>query len=242
MVLHLDADRARAWLVSVPRDACVSAPGRCEDTIDAAYSKGGPALFVQTLERLTGLGMDHLVVIDWTGFRRLTDAVGGVPVALDAPGERIADPSSARVALEMSGGVALDYVSTRDALPGGDLDRMRRQHRYLRALFGQMLDRDALADTSALRGIAEGIGDALRVDAGLTPSELLGLLRSIGGLRPDDVTFLIAPVTGIVGQRSASTLRYDAALGGEMWRAMGRDSMPAFVAAHPELVTPPDVR
>src|SRR5262249_18380697 len=55
MVLHLDANREKAWLVSIPRDAWVSIPGRGENKINAAYSLGGPALFVQTLEQLTSL-------------------------------------------------------------------------------------------------------------------------------------------------------------------------------------------
>ena len=85
MVLHLDANRRKAWVVSIPRDAWVPIPGHRDNKLNAAYSLGGPALFVQTLERLTGLRMDHLVVLDWTGLRRVTDAVGGVPVSMLSP-------------------------------------------------------------------------------------------------------------------------------------------------------------
>src|ERR1044072_2330211 len=92
MVLHLDADRRKAWLVSIPRDAWVPIPGHREDKVNAAYSLGGPPLFVQTVEQLTGLRMDHLVVVDWTGLRRLTDAGGGVPRDGGAAGAGRAGP------------------------------------------------------------------------------------------------------------------------------------------------------
>src|SRR5690606_11587247 len=78
MILHITGDRKSAYLISVPRDSWVNIPGRGMNKINAAYSFGGPPLYIQTIEELTGLRMDHLAVIDWTGFQALTDALGGV--------------------------------------------------------------------------------------------------------------------------------------------------------------------
>ena len=241
MVLHLDADRARAWFVSVPRDTWVSLPGRGENRVNAAYPIGGPALFVRTLEELTRLHMDHLVVIDFTGFRRLTDAVGGVAMSLGVAPQSVPDSARGSVALEMPGPVALDYVRERLTLPHGDLDRIRRQQHFLGALLGRVRDRQLLSDPSALRALASAIGDAVRVDTGFTTSELLALTGSVRRMRPEDVTFLTAPALGVAQKDAASVLLYDQALGDRLWSAMARDSMPTFVAAHPELVTPRDV-
>jgi len=240
MVFHLDADRAHAWVVSVPRDAWVTIPGRGENMLNAAFSLGGAPLFVRTLETLTGLSMDHLVVIDWTGFRRLTDALGGVPLSLVSPGASMPASTAPGVALEMSGGMALEYVSERHALPAGDFDRVRRQQRVLRALFVQAHERRTLSDVYAMRDIAAAVGDGVRVDAAMTTSELLALMDAMRRLRLEDVTFLVAPVAGSAVRGDASVARVDEAVGHGLWSAMAGDSMPQFVAAHPDLVTPAD--
>ena len=242
IVLHLDADRTRVWLTSIPRDSWVTLPGFGENKLNAAYPIGGPSLLVRTVEQLTGIRMDHLVVIDWTGFRRLTDGVGGVAVSLGARTRSLPDSTPARVAYHMSGPVALDYVRDGATPAAGDLDRIHRQQHYLRALIGQVLERRLLTDPSALRALAAGIGDAVRVDSGLTASQMLSLAASVQRLTVDDVGFLTAPVTGVAQEGEASVARYDHRLGDRLWRAMASDSMPAFVAEHPELVTAAHVR
>ena len=240
MVFHLDADRAHAWVVSVPRDAWVSIPGRGENKLNTAFSLGGAPLFVRTLETLTGLPMDHLVVIDWTGFRRLTDALGGVPLSLVSTGSGMPAAAAPGVALEMSGGMALEYLSERRAFPAGDVDRVRRQQLVLRALFGQALERRTLSDVYAMRDIAAAVGDGVRVDATMTTSELLALMDAVRRLRLDDVTFLVAPVAHGGNRDDAGTVTVEEALGHGLWSAMASDSMSAFVTAHPDLVTSAD--
>lgn len=242
MVLHLDADREKAWLVSIPRDAWVSIPGHGENKANAAYSLGGPALFVQTLEQMTALRFDHLVVIDWTGFRRLTDAMGGVPLSLGAANAATPDSGAAGVALEMSGNMALEYVSARKTLPNGDFDRIRRQQHYLRALLARALERHTLSEPAAVRDVAVALGEAVRVDAGLTTAELMRIVDATRRLGIDDVTFLTAPVSHTGQEGEASVVYCDDVRCAQLWDALAHDEMPAFVAAHPELVTPDEAR
>ena len=242
MVLHLDADRRRAWVVSIPRDAWVPIPGHRDNKVNAAYSLGGPALFVQTIENLTGLRMDHLVVVDWTGIRRLTDAVGGVPVSLLPPALARGDSLHAEVALQFSGDQALPYLSERKHLPGGDFDRVKRQQNFLRAVLQQAFDRHTFADPLALRGIADAVGDAVRVDSGLTTQEMLALAASARQLRAKDITFLTAPSRGPALQGAADVIVYDRENGAALWQALADDRMEAFVAHHPRLVTAEHVR
>jgi LCP family protein required for cell wall assembly len=242
MLLHLDANRRKAWVVSVPRDAWVPIPGHPDNKINAAYSLGGPALFVETLEHLTGLRMDHLVVLDWTGLRRLTDAVGGVPVSVLAPSAGHSDSSASEVALEFSGDMALPYLSERKALPGGDFDRVKRQQNFLRAFVRQALNRQTLSDPGSLRALAVAVGDAVRVDSGLTTQEMLSLAASACRLRGSDFTFLTAPSNGTVMHGEADAVVYDEAGGAALWQAMATDRVAGFVAAHPQLVTAEHVR
>ena len=236
LLLHLDADREQAWIISFPRDARVSLPGQGDRRIDAAYALGGPALFVETLERLTGLPIDHVAVFDRTGLRRLTDGVGGVPLSLEPPGG--ADPAPGGLALELSGAMALDYVSEPRRRAGGEPEHIHREHLFLRSLLAQLLERGVLADPAALRDLAASLGASVRVDAGLTPAALRSLLDSARHLRAEDVTFLTVPVRHSGPAGVAEVVRPDGAGCAQLWDALAHDEMPAFVATHPELVTP----
>ncbi len=242
MVLHLTADRSHAWVVSVPRDAWVPVPGRGTRKLNAAYSLGGPALFVQTMEQLTHLRMDHLVVVDWTGLRQLTDALGGVPVSLLTPATVRADSSRGDVALEFDGNTALPWVSERKHLAGGDFDRVKRQQYFVRALFRRLSDHNTLSDPAALRALATSLGDGVRVDTGFSTDEMLRLAASLRVLRPDQVTFLTAPIAGTGMEGDASVVYVDGDHGAELWNAMAHDRMDEFTVAHARLVTAEHVR
>ncbi len=237
MVLHLDANRRKAWVVSIPRDAWVPIPGHRDNKVNAAYSLGGPALFVQTIESLTGLRMDHLVVLDWTGLRRLTDAVGGVPVSVLPPAIAGADSLHGEVEMTFSGDVALPYLSERKHLPAGDFDRVKRQQNFLRAFVRQALERHTLADPAALHALATAVGDAVRVDSRLTTGEMLALAASLRKLRSEDITFLTAPSSGTGMHGEASVVFYDHPNAAVLWQAMANDRVAEFVARHPRLVT-----
>ena len=80
MILHLSAKRDQAYFITFPRDTWVSIPGRGTNRINAAYALGGPKLAVSTLEKLTDTRMDHAARVDFQGFAKLTDEVGGVTV------------------------------------------------------------------------------------------------------------------------------------------------------------------
>jgi LCP family protein required for cell wall assembly len=234
MLLHVDADREGAWLVSIPRDAWVNLPDHGENRMDAAYALGGAGLLLRSVERLTRLRIDHLAIIDRTGVRRLTDSVGGVGLILAPLGAGDIDPAHGAIELEMSGEMALEYVSGHGTLAHGDLEHIRREHRYVRALLAQLRERGTLADPPALRDLAASLGGSVRVDESLTPTALRALLDSTKRMQPEDVTFLTAPVSrgGMVGVAPIE----DAGCA-QLWDAIARDEMAAFVDAHPELLS-----
>ncbi|MFB7762786.1 LCP family protein [Streptomyces xiamenensis] len=214
MLLQIAADRNSASLVSLPRDTWTEVPGHGEAKLNAAYSWGGPSLMVETVQNLTGIRVDHLAVIDWTGFRALTDAVGGV--TLD--GERL------------DGEAALEYVRERKSLPEGDLDRTRRQQNFLRALLSQTLSAGTLTDPGRLTALLDTLGDVISVDDQLSNGDLRDLAWELRSVRASDIAFMNAPVagTGTAGGQSVVFLDEEAAA--PLWQAMREDTMAAFLA------------
>jgi LCP family protein required for cell wall assembly len=80
MLVHLPADRDRAYLVSFPRDSWVPIQGHGKVKLNAAFSFGGPPLLIATIEGLTGVRVDHFAILDFEGFKSMADALGGVNV------------------------------------------------------------------------------------------------------------------------------------------------------------------
>ena len=140
ILMHLSADRERAYGVSIPRDSLVTRPDcKTEDgeTIpggeneqwNTAFALGGPACTIQQFEQLTGVFVDHFVVVDFSGFRDMVDAIDGVEVCIpediEDPEHGINIPAGTR---EVRGKEALNYVRARYTLgDGSDIGRIARQ-------------------------------------------------------------------------------------------------------------------
>ena len=194
MVLHLSADRKNATLVSVPRDAWVEIEGVGMSKINGAFSKGGPSLYVQTLEQFTGLRMDHLTIIDWNGFKDLTTALGGIPVYIP---EDIYDPSQdvqwSKGDQELEGKSALQYVRMRYGLENGDFDRIKRQQNFLRQTMKKLLSNGTTSNPIKLTHAVEAITRYLTVDSEFSNSDMRSLALSMRSLNDEDVTFVTVP-------------------------------------------------
>jgi len=123
MIWHLDEDHQNSQVVSFPRDSWVDVPGYGEAKLNAAFSWGGPELLVETLEDTLGIYIDHVAVVDFEGFKGITDTIGGVDLETADGGTEHFD-----------GEEALEYVRERKSLPGGDFDRIDRQQNFLRQI------------------------------------------------------------------------------------------------------------
>lgn len=80
MVVRTDPDEHRMALLSIPRDLRVEIPGRGADKVNAAYAFGGPTLAIRTVERLTGMPVNHVIVVNFERFRDVIDTLGGVTI------------------------------------------------------------------------------------------------------------------------------------------------------------------
>jgi LCP family protein required for cell wall assembly len=237
MLAHFPDGRDRGYLVSIPRDTYIQIPGHGENKINAAYSLGGPSLFVQTIEQLTGIRIDHLVLIDWNGFEALTDELGGVSLTFDestvlADGTTL--PAGNHV---LDGATALQYVRERKNLPGGDFDRVKRQQNYLRGLMTELLSSGTLTNPGELDGIVGAIGKAARVDKELTALGMVKLGLSMKNLRSNDMVFMTVPTSGTGQAGAQSIVLYDEERANQLWAALKNDSMENFLATNPDLVT-----
>lgn len=190
MVAHVTGDRKHVYLISFPRDMWVEVPGRGNAKINAAYSWGGPALTVRTLENLLGVRMDHTVVINFDGFINLTEAVGGVTVY--NPWESKFPEGE----LHLQGEEALTYVRERYNLPNGDLDRAYRQRSVVKAIIRQLATPETLANPVRFSDVVGQIADTLKVDDLMTNSYVTELGMSMRIFGADGVRMMQAPISG----------------------------------------------
>ena len=231
MLATVQADGTSGSVVSIPRDSWVDVPGHGMNKINASYALGGPALLVQTVENLTGVHVDHVGVIDFAGFRSLVDSVGGIDVRVAAPTRNIGVSFHAGVN-HLDGEQALAYVHQRYDLPGGDLDRARRQQSALRALL-ERLQQQAGENPAALLDFARHVGDSVSVDDTLGNGDLVRLAVAYRGLRSSGVTFVTAPVASVAMEGDQSVVRLDDAVARDLWGSVRNGSVAAFANLHP---------
>jgi LCP family protein required for cell wall assembly len=242
MLVHIDGDRRGAYVISLPRDSWVAVPGHGMDKINAAFSYAGPSLAVETVEDLTGVRIDHLAVVDWEGFRQLTDSVGGVTVNVP---QTVHD--SARgitwTAGEhtLDGQQALDYVGQRYGLPRGDLDRVRRQQYFLRMLLEESLHAEMRKDPRMLYGFLETVTRHLSVDDEWSTKEMADLMLSLRNLRTADIGYLTVPIWKLGQEGDQSVVYLDFVRSEQLWRAVRNDRVASWVDHHPQAMVGTEV-
>ncbi|WUB37784.1 LCP family protein [Streptomyces sp. NBC_00588] len=208
MVVHIDAGRTQATVVSIPRDTLVTRPS-CPlksggstapaygAMFNSAYSVGGAVCAVKTVESITNVRMDHYVEIDFSGFARLVDALGGVTVTLDQDIDD--DDSHLHITAgthRLGGAQALALARTRHGIgDGSDLGRIGLQQKLVKALLEQISSAGLFGDPARLYTVAEAVTSSLTTDTGLDSlAELVELGRSLKGLSADDVKTVMMPV------------------------------------------------
>jgi LCP family protein required for cell wall assembly len=198
MVLHVPADRKHAYVMSIMRDSWVDIPGKGSAKVNAALSYGGVPLVVQTVEGLISARIDHVAIIDFEGFKGLTDALGGVEVDNPIPfsPKHLKGAFFPQGKVTLSGEQALAFVRERYAFADGDFQRARNQQIYLKAVMGKLLSRDTLTDPAKISATVAAISPYLKVDKALDSGYVAGLGLELRSLRTEDITFFTAPTAG----------------------------------------------
>ncbi|MEU7041534.1 LCP family protein [Streptomyces varsoviensis] len=208
MLLHVSADRSNMSVISIPRDTRVTIP-ECKDPedgkvypktdreiINASLMNGGPGCTVATWEELTGIPIDHFMMIDFAGVVNMADAVGGVPVCVKG---NVYDKKSG-LRLEkgdhkVKGEQALQWLRTRHGFEdGSDIGRTHAQHMYMNAMVRQLKSGTKLTDPGQLTDLAEAATKALTVDKGLgTPKKLYDLGDELKQVSTKRITMTTMP-------------------------------------------------
>ncbi|WP_046778962.1 LCP family protein [Streptomyces yangpuensis] len=206
ILLHLPKDRRSATAVSIPRDLMTEIPSCLQPDgsrtrasfaqFNWAFQWGGAACTIRTVEKLTGIRIDHHMVIDFRGFKRMVDAVGGVEVCLKAP----VDDVQAKLRLPagrqtLRGEQALGFVRARHSLGNGsDTERMERQQQFLGSLVKKVQSNGVLLNPARLYPLLDAATSSVTTDPGLASlRSMYELVRGVRGIPTDRVTFLTVP-------------------------------------------------
>jgi LCP family protein required for cell wall assembly len=220
ILVRIPSDGMHAVAISLPRDLYVQMPeGYGKHKLNSAFTRAksataaqlveqgadpatvrsqsvaaGRKLLLETVQDLTGVGIDHYAEINLLGFSLLTEAVGGVEVCLREPvNDKFSGANFPAGPQVISGPDALAFVRQRHGLPGGDLDRIVRQQAYLAALADKVLSAGTLASPTRIRQLIDATQQSLVLDEDL---DLLDFAARMQGLAAGNVMFKTVPVLG----------------------------------------------
>ncbi len=273
ILVHISADGKKAILVSIPRDTYARIPS-CRlptgglsspqwNKFNAAFSIGGPSCTVATVEHLTHLRIDHYVEVNFAGFERMVDALGGVKVCLSHP---INDPirtnpyTGGRIGSGLVVGAgphtfhgkeALGFVRARYAVAdGSDLGRIKNQQVFISAVIRKATSTGLILKPWKLYGFLNAATKSIRTDPGFGLKQLKKLAGELHGLTAGKVALLTVPLSNpdghvLIGGIDASVVFWDKPRANALWHALRADGpLPGTGPKKPagtstELVVPP---
>ena len=233
ILLHISADRKRAYGISIPRDSMINRPecklrnGDRLSAVDyvqwnAAFAIGGAGCTMQQFEQITQVRLQHNVVVDFNGFKDMVDALDGVqvciPEAIDDPVGNIQIPAGKQV---LRGDAALDYVRVRYVGNGSDIGRVKRQQAFIASMANKIISADTLARPDRLLKFLNAATKSLRTDkelASVTRLAQLGLQFKETGL--NKIQFFTIPWEEDPANANRIVWTPEAY---EIWRLIARD-------------------
>ncbi|MFB4310693.1 LCP family protein [Actinomadura sp. GTD37] len=208
MLLHLSPNRDQAVGISFPRDSMVKMPACKKEKggtvpaqfgmLNAAFAYAGPTCTWKTLESLTGIHIDHFVQVDFAGFKRMVDALGGVQICVDKP---VNDPR-AELYLKagkqtVKGDEALGYVRARYSLGNGsDLERIERQQKFMASVVDKATSGSVLTDPAKTYKFLKAATKSMTTDDDLDLAAMRKLADGLKGMSAGQVRFVTVPVEG----------------------------------------------
>ncbi|MFE2726033.1 LCP family protein [Kitasatospora sp. NPDC059327] len=245
ILLHVYADHKHAVGISIPRNAMVPIPAcklpngswskaATSDLFNAAFSKGGsddgnPACTQNTVEKLTGIRVDHTIVVDFQGFSAMTKAVNGVDICLPQPiyegdiNPKL--PKKGKVVLpegkqKVEGQQALDYVRLRHGIgDGSDIGRMKRQQAFLGSLASNIKGQGL--NPTTLLPLADAATKSMIVDPGLgSADKLLAFGLSLKNIDLHELKFVTLPWRFRTQDKNIDIIQSDAT---KLWETLKAD-------------------
>ena len=239
MLVNIPANRKRVVAVSFPRDLAIT-PMQCEawnpetgeygplydeetgsygpdevyteTKLNSAYSFGGPKCLVKVIQKLSGLSVNRFMAVDFAGFAKMVDAIGGVEVCSTTPledyelGTVLANAGRQII----DGHTALQYVRARQVTTetNGDYGRIKRQQLFLSSLLRSMISKEVFFSLSKLNNVVNMFIDDSYVD-NIKTKDLVDLGQSIQGVNAGRITFVTVPTVGYADEYGNETPRTD---------------------------------
>jgi LCP family protein required for cell wall assembly len=245
MLLHISPTHDHVFVISLPRDSMVpvyqcqaegkghpgqtAQPGTVE-RLNASFSAGGPACLWYTLEQTTHVHIDHFMEVDFSGFKKIVNDVGGINVCLPFA---ISDPASG---LHLSKGrhlihgtQALAFVRERHIGLGSDLQRIQRQQLFLASVAQKIKSSGILTDPPKIYTLVHDVASSLTTDTGLTATDLYAIANSLKSLSTKALRFISVPVVPYSGDPQAE-VQWAQPAAGQLFQAIARDNKIAKAA------------
>ncbi|MEV3855213.1 LCP family protein [Streptomyces sp. NPDC050095] len=235
MVVHIYKGHKKASVVSIPRDTLIERPS-CTDKngtvhpaesnamFNSAYSTGGAACAVKTVESMTGIRMDHYVEVDFSGFQQLIDDLGGVDIttskAIDDPDSHLKLDAGTHT---LDGEQALGLVRTRHGVgDGSDLGRIQLQQAFMKALMDQLKDVGVFTNPKKLYDLADTATKSVTTDSDLASvKDLVSFGNGLKSIGSNDMSMVTMPVQ--YDPNDANRVLVDQTKADLVWKALKAD-------------------
>lgn len=235
MIVHVYKGHKKASVVSIPRDTLIDRPS-CTDTkgnehpaahsamFNSAYSTGGAACAVKTVESITDLRMDHYLEVDFAGFQKLIDDLGGVEItttkSIDDPDSHLKLKAGTHT---LDGKQALGLVRTRHGVgDGSDLGRIQLQQAFIKALVNQIKDVGVFSNPKKLLDLAETATKTVTADSDLgSVNKLASFANGLKGISPSNMHMITMPVAYDPADPNRVLLQEKKA--DQIWKALEHD-------------------
>ncbi|WP_413336651.1 LCP family protein [Brevibacterium sp. GP-SGM9] len=196
MVMHLPESGSNVQVMSIPRDSWVDIEGHGKAKINAALSYGGLPLAVSTVSDFIGTDLDHVAIIDFEGFKALTDSLGGVRVDSEQEFEKNGHTFSKGENI-LNGDEALTFVRERKQFKDGDFQRARNQQAFIKGLTSEIISADTLSNPKKIQDMVKNFAPYMYVDSGLDAQYISATAFGMRDVRPGDIEFFTAPTAGV---------------------------------------------
>lgn len=205
LLIHISKKRDKAAIISIPRDSYALIPEHknsqgktvpaTHSKINSAFNWGGAPLLIDTFEQMSGLRIDHYIEVNFVGFVRMVDALGGVEICtkkdIDDPKSHLVLPAGRHI---LDGVDSLKYVRTRQFDGLGDLGRMKRQQEFAGAMLRKATSAGVLLNPVTMVDFINSALASVVTDQGLNQGDLLTLGKQLRNLSASNVRTLTIPL------------------------------------------------